>query len=144
MRSKGSTTSIVNQTYCKFTALYYFSAENLLFFLSFCIKTFRCGVAPCNLEVKIWYLAEYKYVKKKKKVCDSVDFTSKYYEFSREKHLATMTKICKKPALYVKPIVLDFWTVPEHMWQSFLYLISKGRNWRVNQFPKVKKSTSGK
>ena len=51
----------------------------------------------------------------KNSVCDIVDPTSKYYEFSREKHLATMTKICKKPALYVKPIVLDFWTVPEHM-----------------------------
>ena len=37
----------------------------------------------------------------KNSVCDIVDPTSKYYEFSREKYLATMAKICMKPALYV-------------------------------------------
>ena len=116
----------------------FFSAENL--FLSFCIKTFRCGVVPCNREVKISFGKEYKWVNNS--VGGSVDFTSKYCELSRKWCLVTMTRMCLKPALYVKTIVLDFWTVPEGFPPP--PDSKEKKNLRVHHFPQVQKVTSGK
>ena len=84
---------------------------------------------PLYEDVQVWggalrswssgvvFSNEHKNVKNS--VWDSLEFISKYYEFL-EKYLAVMTKICMKPALYVKLIVWDFLTVPEHIrWYEF-------------------------
>ena len=50
----------------------------------------------------------------KKSISNSILFAAKYDEVSWENYIVTVCEIGTDPVLYVKRIVLYFWTVPKH------------------------------
>ena len=81
--------------------------------------------------------------KSKKSISNSIFFTAKFDEVSYENYIVTVCETGTDPVLYIKPIVLYFWTVAKHVQYSFICMITKSTTWRVYNFLKNRKCPMG-
>ena len=84
-------------------------------------KTFTCGIVPCSFEMKKLYLATRKH---KSNTLSVTTFSllpriTSSFEKKKTNYISTMCKVTMKPSLHIKPVVLDFGTVPEQMHSGF-------------------------